>query len=647
MNIILLRDSETMRYAAEELQKYLCRMDGEISATVCTDRSASDGIALGHLADLSLSTDGVQDAMTDDVIDIDVQNLRGYIAGSNDRSVLMGVYDFLKLAGCQWVRPGEGGEYIPQRKMRTHSMTYRKKADHPFRGECIEGAVSFEHVRDTILWLPKVNMNLFMMEQVVPYNYMSRWYKHEASTVKQDENVSFEEVSEMILILEKIIKKCGLQLHALGHGYLLEPYGIHYKTRADKYVLTEEAKQDIALINGERKLFQGSPNFTQLCFSKEKARLGLVKFLVEYLQKKPYIDFLHVWLSDSVNNHCECENCQKYLPSDLYVQMLNELDAELTAHGIDTKIVFIAYTDTNWPPEVTRFINPERFILTTNTKGTYPQVRSAERSREPLPPFVRNRYNVKGGWETTLSFLDAWRELFAGPSFLYDYYFYTAHYLDPGHMDLTRQIYEDVQFLETLEFDGLMSDQTQRSFFPTGLPLSVLGETLFDKRMDRDAYTQRYFSAAYGADAKLAREYLEEISRVFEPNSLDVRDSIVLQDTGVGETRVRTCAVKNNPQAAVRLSRVKEIADGFLPTVEKNRGLDDPCHKESWKLLYYHTEYVKRLAEVFIHFANGQVDAAKQELADMVDYLSHIEDEIHPQFDLVLFKQRISQILET
>ena len=43
----------------------------------------------------------------------------------------------------------------------------RKKADQPFRGQCIEGAVSYENVRDTIEWLPKVNANLFMIQQIV------------------------------------------------------------------------------------------------------------------------------------------------------------------------------------------------------------------------------------------------------------------------------------------------------------------------------------------------------------------------------------------------------------------------------------------------------------------------------------------------
>ena len=213
MKILLKHNTETIRYAAEELSRYLEMMDGTKSVI---SLDAGD-IELGFLHDFRLNSDDVADAMIDDVIDVKIDGLKGYIAGSNERSILMGVYNYLKSAGCMWVRPGKDGEYIPKCDMSHHSFVYRKKADTAFRGECIEGAVSFEHVRDTILWLPKVNMNLFMLEQVVPYNYISRWYKHEASTVKGDERVSFEQIGEYIIKLEKLVKRCGLQLHSLGH----------------------------------------------------------------------------------------------------------------------------------------------------------------------------------------------------------------------------------------------------------------------------------------------------------------------------------------------------------------------------------------------------------------------------------------------
>jgi len=647
MRISLIHHTETLSYARDELCRYLRKIDPTVMVEL-SNTPSREGITLALLADLGLSTDDVSDPLIDDVIDIDVQNMHGYIAGSNERSVLMGVYTFLKSAGCRWVRPGNDGEYIPKKGMHNYSFRYRKKADLPFRGECIEGAVSFEHVRDTILWLPKVNMNLFMMEQIVPYNYMSRWYKHEKNTVKKDENVPFEAIGEMVLRLDALIKKCGLQHHALGHGYQMEPYGIHYKTRSDTYVLSDEAKQDVALVKGVRQLYKNSPNFTQMCYSRPEVRKKQVDFLVSYLEHKPYIDFLHVWLADSVNNHCECEGCKQMIPSDFYVILLNELDAALTAKGIDTRIVFIAYTDTNWAPEKERLTNPGRFVLTTANTGHYPAPRSEVNTRVPLPPFERNNYNIKGSVPLSLSFLDAWRNsCFKGPAFMFDYYFYTGHFLDPGYMDLTRAIYRDVLLLENYGFSGIMSDQTQRSFFPTGLPLSLLGELQFDRSLDLQSYIQAFFADAFGEDAEQAHRYLESISTAFDPDSFRLRDSIVLQDTGVGEKAERTNGIKNNPQAASRLETIPAIAAEFLPTVQKNLSSQNPCHARSWRLLEIHTEYVTKLAAILALYAKGEAEMAMEKFEDMIDWLSHLENEIHPQFDLVLFHQRYSQFLKS
>lgn len=642
MKISILKDTQTIRYASEEFKKYLEMMDKDINVEI----TSGDGdITLGLISDMKLSDDDINDAVYDDVIDIKIDSMNGYIAGSNERSILMGVYNFLKSAGCMWIRPGKKGEYIPKKKMDDHSYIMRKKADYSFRGQCIEGAVSYENLKDTIEWLPKINMNLFMMEQVVPYNYMSRWYEHKVSTVKKSEGTSFEEINEYVIKLEKYIKKCGLQLHSLGHGYLLEPYGIHYKTFQDKYELNDEARQEVALINGERELFMGSPNFTQLCFSNDKARLGLVKFLVDYLEKKPYIDFLHVWLSDAMNNQCECENCRKKIPTDFYVQMLNELDFELTKKNVDTKIIFIMYVDTFWPPEVTRFLNPDRFILTTAATGRdYSKTYSSEREKESLPPYRRNDLIIKSGLGRTLQFMDAWKPVFDGPRFLFEYQMYTDHFFDPGHMSISRNILNDCKHVRDIEFDGIMCDQTQRAYFPTALPNAVMGEGLFDKTLSFEEYSDKYFKAAYGENYQAVRDYLEKITKMFNPESLRIKDSVVEQDTNTGKQIVKN-SIRNNPETAKRLLPVADEVNKFIPVIEKNMELCNSCHKESWRILSYHAQYCKRLAEIFIALAKDDMEKTNKLFKEMIDYLSETEDEIQPYFDLYLFNQRISQVI--
>ena len=120
MNIIVKREEQTVYYAKEELMRYLKK--------VYNKALESDiEISLGLLEDFNLDTSDVDDTFYDDVIDIDIKNGSGYIAGSNPRSVLQGVYQYLKSMGCMWVRPGIDGEYIPQCDIENHSFKYRKK----------------------------------------------------------------------------------------------------------------------------------------------------------------------------------------------------------------------------------------------------------------------------------------------------------------------------------------------------------------------------------------------------------------------------------------------------------------------------------------------------------------------------------------
>lgn len=645
MILYVTNDTETLRYAAEELSHYLKKMD-DIACDIQVGHG-DDGILLGLIPELGLSTEGISDAMIDDVIDVRVEHLHGYIAGSNERSVLMGVYRYLKSAGCRWVRPGERGEYVPQKDMRSHSFRFRKKADYPFRGECIEGAVSFEHVRDTILWLPKVDMNLFMMEQIVPYNYMSRWYKHTVNTKIAADEPPYEQYCAYALELEHIVKKCGLQLHALGHGALNEPFGLRHMISGQHYDVPEEIKPAFAMINGKRELHLNSPFFTELCLSQEWIQDKVVNWLADYLDQKPYIDFLHFWLADYINNHCECEECVKHTPSDLYVQMLNKLDAKLTERGNPAKIVFIMYTDTLWPPIREKLNHPERFIMTTALTRRSLGYNPYQDAQHPdgIPEWKRNNYGFSDGLEVRLAFLNGWKKIFDGPKFTFDYYLYTDHFADPGYMTFSRKIIDGIRSLEATGFGGIMDDQTQRSFFPTGLPNTVLGEFQFDKALDTESFIDDYFQASFGDDWKLAENYLETLSDLFDMEALSQNTSIVAQDTGAADETSKRAGIIGNEAIGNRIATVPSVVDAFADTVAAHCTLADPCHAESWRILTYHGEYCKRLAPIYVALSKNDTELANRLLNEMIDYLSEAEPEIHPYFDLVLFNQRTKQLI--
>lgn len=92
--------SPVLAFARKELAKYLDRL------------SVKAEIALGLFAEFGLSCE-VYDPYFDDAFSISVQNGHGYIAGSNERSVLIGVYRLLAEWGVRFVRPGKNGTYYP------------------------------------------------------------------------------------------------------------------------------------------------------------------------------------------------------------------------------------------------------------------------------------------------------------------------------------------------------------------------------------------------------------------------------------------------------------------------------------------------------------------------------------------------------
>ena len=101
----------TVDYAAEELKKYLRMMmpeGGDVK--IAYNPEARDGFRLGLMSDFSLDTSDAENTELDDIIYIDCDECGGIIAGSNPRSVLLAVYEYLRQLGCRWLFPGVDGE---------------------------------------------------------------------------------------------------------------------------------------------------------------------------------------------------------------------------------------------------------------------------------------------------------------------------------------------------------------------------------------------------------------------------------------------------------------------------------------------------------------------------------------------------------
>ena len=622
MKIICESDHPTVRYAAEELQKYLTEATGRAAefGECCCNEDALD-IHVGLSSDIEgVGSVDVPDPALDDAIDLVMFGEGGYIAGPNPRSVLLSVYRYLTEVGCRWVRPGRDGEYVPHVDS-LPNVEVHEAPSYRHRGVCIEGFSGLEHVIGMIDWLPKLGFNGYFIQFREAHEFFDRWYTHAGNPHMQGEPISVDQAREFTAAAVAEIKKRDMLYHAVGHGWTCEPFGMSGLGWAcSEGEPPAEVAQYLAEVNGERKLWHGVPINTNLCYGNAKAREMVTDEIVSYSETHPEIDILHFWLADGSNNHCECELCRDTRPSDFYVQMCNELDKKLTAKGLKTRIVFLIYVDLLWPPEKEKIANPDRFILMfAPITRTYSEPYTVEEPLPPIPPFVRNKLTFPRGVAENIALLRAWQNDFPGDSFDFDYHMMWDHFRDPGYIPVAKILSQDIRGLKDIGLDGYVSCQVQRAFFPTGLPMTVLGRDLWNRQIPYDQIAEDYFASAFGPDGKLAQGYLESISYLFDPTYLR------------GETP-KIC-----PGNADDLAKIPEVVDAFLPTVEQNLTTGNAVWAKSWFYLKHSANLSKLLAFACEAEARDQKELAKSRWEETCNYAWEHESELHPVLDVPTF----------
>lgn len=624
--VILQSHNEVTAFAAEELKRYLGLMqDNRLNM----ETKASDGaekayrIKLGAFEDFDIKPINGSATAFDDEIFIDIHNCEGIIAGANPRSVLLGVYKFLTESGCRWVRPGAGGEIIPERSIGDISVSLQERPSYRHRGICIEGAVSLENVRDTIAWLPKVGLNSYFIQFREAYTFFERWYNHTCNPQKQGEQFTIEKAEELTKTLETEIGKRGLVYHKVGHGWTCEPLGIpgiSWDAIEEKF--GPEITRYFAMVKGERKMVDGIPLNLNLCYSNPEVQKMMVRNVLDYLKSNKNVDILHFWLADGFNNQCECENCKIHTPADFYVQILNKLDRVLTENNIETKIVFLLYYDLLWTPEQYHIENPDRFIMMfAPITRTYTQSFVGSTVTENRGRHERNNIKLPKTINENLGFLKSWKKEFSGDSFDFDYHFMWDHFYDPGSIYTAKTVYEDIRNLKGIGLDGLISCQCQRAFLPAGLGVYIMARTLWNDRLDFNEAAADYFSSAFGEQGEQCFSYLLTLSELFTPPYM--RGEISTADE----------------QISNKYDSIHKVCEEFGLLIDQNKEKGHASQRISWGYLTFHMKICKRMAELLKYRTLNKFEIVESTWKRLKEYICSIEDEVQPVFDLYEFIQ--------
>jgi hypothetical protein len=312
---------------------------------------------------------------------------------------------------------------------------------------------------------------------------------------------------------------------------------------------------------------------------------------------------VHFWLADAGNNHCECDACKAKRPADWYVIMLNELDAALSAAGLSTKMVFLLYMDLLWEPLEEKLDHPERFVLmyapiTRNYGENYRDHITYDR---PLADYTRNSLAMPSSLAENLAYLRRWQSHFAGDSFIYDYHLMWAHLNDPGYEYCARNLYEDMQSLQDIGLNGMISCQVQRCFFPSALPMQMMAAALWDRNCDYEEKATQYYLSAFGPEGLAARKYLSEVSEKFH----------LYHGASHGS------GAKIDGPLCSGYEDLKKCVQEARQVIDKCAAECSPWQEE-WKLLQYHTDYVLALAQAADLTDQKAYEEAKQVLGGLI-----------------------------
>lgn len=619
-NVIPHGKDPVVQFAAEELLRHLKMGNADVSISTMQQGNGAPeyrcriGLAGDLVPEVPFSAENRE---LDDGIYIDAGKEGAVIAGTNPRSTLIAVYRFLYELGFRWGRPGAEGVFVPEKILPQRvELHIRETASYRHRGVCIEGACSEKNILDMVDWLPKLGCNSYFLQFEDATVFLNRWYGHVNNPSLPDESKSPAETGAMTAEIIKEIKKRGLLLHAMGHGWTTKCMGLQdsgwEKSEGDSTI-----DWMLAQVDGKRGLFGGIPTNTNLCYSSPQVQERFAQAVVDYAACHPHVDYLHVWLADTYNNQCECEQCRTLTPTDWYVRILNRIDRQLTERGLPTRIVVLAYQELLWPPEKECLTNPDRFVLMFA-----PISRSFEKSCRQMgtipeiPPYRRNRITLPERLEENVAFLQQWKQKFPGDSFDYDYHLGRAHYGDPGYAKISSVLAEDVKYLKNLDLNGMILCQEQRISFPTSLPNYIGGLLLWNKDLDAETICEDYYAHCFGDNWKACRRYLEAVSAAFD------------MDFWNGKKDVDRAQALEKLDAFLRI--FPDVAEEALRPVQTGQH----CQLRSHEILRAHREYVALFAQAIRCKLSGQDGEADRAWSAFVDAIRQHEMEFQPELDV-------------
>jgi hypothetical protein len=191
---------------------------------------------------------------------------------------------------------------------------------------------------------------------------------------------------------------------------------------------------------------------------------------------------------------------------------------------------------------------------------------------------------------------------------------------------LARLYHADLGQLKGMGLDGIVSCQSFRVFYPSGLAMTTLAEALWNPDVPWDEMRDRYLAAAFGEQAEFAGEYLFTLESFLD----------------TGDPHWRTLPLSNADDD--KLAACAEFLEVSLADIQARQGAEtNRTRRKSFDLLCHHGTWLQSVVHGYRARLAGDAESAEQAFEAAADYLRRTEPKYSTYIDTMLALRAIER----
>jgi hypothetical protein len=519
--------SETERFAASELQKYIDKITGR-KIPISKNAGQADkfnifvGITPQTRKYLKNFDRRICSSGSDSFI-IDAKEKQLTLIGGGDRGTLYSIYEFLEQQGCRWFFPGKLGEVIPSKTKLILNSGYKKYVPDFIQRSLGLAPVKGIDLGDMIDWGAKNRLNrafglrFYFVRKHLPREQWNAW-----------------------------TKRGGMQnwqwiCHNLN---FMVPSAKYFKTNPEYYALYKGKR--------ERMGSPGKPGYGggNICTTNKDVIDICAQFAINWFDKHKDGVVVPVWPGDGAVKWCECNSCRKlkginFMPgkrgsmSRRMVTFANAV-ARITAKKYPDRYILC--------PAYSNYIRPTKIKIEKNVLIQYCL------HGDLVHAVDRSSVNAK-----EKKWLDAWASQAPGRMGIWDYFLLgdhrSANKENKAMLPVWRRAKNNLKYFKDKNINWYYTQTSPKYWKHNILPFYVTARYAWDADQNFDAFLTDFCSKLYGKAGGYLKKYYNTIGEAVAKADWYPQ---VYSDVAVPSPKVFTSAVV-------------KLCDKYLKAAEKTQ----------------------------------------------------------------------------